>query len=108
MKIERSFEPCGDRYEFDFDRCTYAKGWAQIDTNHDAAWFGNWCNPTTFEMMQYVEGDITHTACGDEVGFVAAVSAFCASYDARIDPGLGENMAILFRKLGMGHLLHGG
>ena len=30
MKIIRSFEP-GDRYPYDFDLCTCARGWAQVE-----------------------------------------------------------------------------
>jgi len=30
MKIIRSFEP-GDRYRYDFDLCSCARGWVQVD-----------------------------------------------------------------------------
>ena len=39
MKIIRSCES-GDRYRFDFDLCSCARGWAQVDTAQDASWFG--------------------------------------------------------------------
>lgn len=106
MKIERSFTPCADRYEFDFGRCSYANGWAQVDTDQDAAWFGTWCNPETFELLQYAEGDVVHTRCEDAIEFASEIDDFCAAYDARIDPGLGEAMRVRFVKLGMAHLLH--
>lgn len=39
MKVVGSFEP-GDRYRYDFDLCSCARGWAQADTAQDASWFG--------------------------------------------------------------------
>jgi hypothetical protein len=44
MKIIRRFQP-GDRYRFDFDLCSCARGWAQVDTAQDASRFGTWASP---------------------------------------------------------------
>ena len=60
METNRWFLTEGDRYAFDLNRCTSAKGWAQLDTEQDAWYFGNWINPTTLETMSYAEGDVTH------------------------------------------------
>jgi hypothetical protein len=58
-----------DRYQFDFKTCTPARGWAQLDTRQDASYYGNWINPSTFELFSYCEGDITHTQCSDADDF---------------------------------------
>jgi hypothetical protein len=55
----------GDRYTYDFRKCTSDKGWAQLDTKQDASYYGNWVNPLTFELMSYCEGDICHTKCAN-------------------------------------------
>ena len=49
---------CGNRYMFDFDICSVKKGWAQIDTEQDASYYGNWAHPTNFEIITYAEGDV--------------------------------------------------
>lgn len=63
METKRWFLTDGDRYAFDFDQCTSAKGWAQLDTEQDAWYFGNWVNPSEMEIMTYAEGDVSHTKC---------------------------------------------
>ena len=45
MKITRDFRPLSDRYSFDCGPCSYANGFAQIDTRQDGAHFGYWCSP---------------------------------------------------------------
>ena len=58
MITTRLFEPDTDRYSFDFDTCAASKGWAQVDTDQDASYFGNWANPFTLQTVSYAEGDI--------------------------------------------------
>lgn len=58
MKTKRFFESA-DRYRFDFNYCHYKKGFAQIDTEQDAAHFGTWANPKTLTTVNYCEGDVT-------------------------------------------------
>lgn len=58
MKITREFAP-GDRYRYDFGLCSYANGWAQVDTAQDACYFGTWANPTKLMIFSYCEGDTT-------------------------------------------------
>ena len=67
MKVSRAFVG-GDRYRYDFGSCHYRKGWAQIDTESDASYFGTWCNPSALLILNFAEGDETVTACdsGDE------------------------------------------
>jgi hypothetical protein len=57
MKIIRSFEP-GDRYRYDFNLCSCARGWAQVDTAQDASWFGTWGSPTERTILNFAEGDL--------------------------------------------------
>ena len=37
-----TFIPEGDRYQFDFNLCSGARGWTQFDTDQDAWYFGIW------------------------------------------------------------------
>ena len=39
MKITRDFRPLSDRYSFDCGPCSYANGFAQIDTRQDASYY---------------------------------------------------------------------
>jgi hypothetical protein len=111
MQIER-FHMNADRYLFDFDRCTYAKGWAQLDTPQDASYFGNWVNPTELKLCSYTEGDVTITTCTTAEEFAAEVRRACEWYahndgkPGRIDPGFGEDMKARFEALGLGDVLH--
>lgn len=69
-----------DRYHFDCRACTPAKGWAQIDTAQDAPYYGTWTNPITFELVNYCEGDVTHTNCKDADEY-KVVLAECISWN---------------------------
>ncbi len=97
----------GERYEFDFKYCTPAKGWAQVDTDQDAWYYGNWANPTSLELFEYAEGDMTHRKAESEQEFVEAVRELSQWERFRgIDPMLDEGIAQRFRDLGLGDLLH--
>ena len=62
MNTQKTF--CNtDRYRFDYDICSYKKGFAQIDTNEDASYFGNWVNFKNLELVTYCEGDLTVVKC---------------------------------------------
>jgi len=64
MKTQKTF--CNsDRYTFDFNMCSYKKGFAQIDTTDDASYFGNWVNFKSLELITYCEGDLTVIKCDD-------------------------------------------
>lgn len=111
VEVKRLFDS-SDRYAFDFRLCTYAKGWAQLDTSEDASYFGNWVNPTDRKLICYCEGDVTITSCVTDAAFRAEVHRVC-SYYARhggkrpgIDPGLDPGMKAAFERLGLGEWLH--
>lgn len=79
-KIVRGFEAQTERYAFDFDRCTYANGWAQVDTYQDASYFGIWTNPDLREIVTYCEGDVTREICDDDGDYRAALVACLTFY----------------------------
>jgi hypothetical protein len=112
MKKTRSLEIMGDRYRYDFKLCSYEKGWAQVDTRQDASYFGTWCHPTTFELMSYCEGDVTHTQCDNESEFVAKVRELAdwnkeRGYWLGIDAGFADgDMRPRFIQLGLEDLMH--
>ena len=111
MKTETGFIESGDRYRFDFKECTPDKGWAQIDTNQDAWYFGQWANPTTLEIVAYVEGDYKKRTAESKEEFVEAIRGiqeFHNTYDKfiGIDPMLREPIKQAFQDLGLGDLLH--
>ena len=106
----REFQPA-DRYLYDFKYCTYAKGWAQIDTKQDASYFGTWTNPTERVIFSYCEGDTTHTQCSTDDDYKQALLELVAwnkenGYWLGIDPGFNPEMKDAFVKLDLGHLLH--
>lgn len=107
MKIIRSFEP-GDRYRYDFDLCTCARGWAQVDTAQDASWFGTWASPAERTILNFAEGDVTRTVCDTDEEFVAALLEIDRwnrdhGYGpARIDPGSVRRLRRRSRRLGWG------
>jgi hypothetical protein len=110
MKVDRYFKP-GDRYEYDFKRCNYKTGWAQLDTSQDAWYYGNWVNPLTFELMSYCEGDVTHTRCDDENDFKVALADTIkwqreSGYFKGIDAMCDENLIAAFGRLGFQAELH--
>ncbi len=55
-KITRSHNS-SDRYQYDFRTCTPSNGWAQLDTEQCASYFGQWINPTERKIVTYCEGD---------------------------------------------------
>ena len=63
--------PCNDihdRYAIDWELCSPADTtkWAQLDTEADAAWFGQWVNPFTRTIVAYCEGELQVTRCDDD------------------------------------------
>jgi len=112
INTTRLFEP-SDRYQFDFKLCTYAKGWAQLDTSQDASYFGTWINPTERKIANYCEGDVTiQTTDTDEelVSLVAEIKAWNDQQGHRfigIDPGYGDEMQGRLIAAGLGAYLSG-
>jgi hypothetical protein len=111
MIITREFAPA-DRYLYDFGPCSYANGFAQIDTSQDAPYFGKWANPTSLVIFSYCEGDTTHIQCETEAEFAAElrdIDAWNVSQghgNARVDPGFSADMKAAFERIGLADLLH--
>jgi hypothetical protein len=112
MTIERitEFTP-SDRYVYDFGACTYAKGWAQIDTRQDASYYGTWTNPERREIFTYCEGDTTLVRCSTDDDYKQALRDVIdwnkqAGYWLGIDPGFKEAMKNHFVRLGFSEELH--
>jgi hypothetical protein len=112
MAIQRitSFSPA-DRYVYDFKSCTYASGWAQIDTKQDASYYGNWTNPSKREIFTYCEGDTTLIRCDNDQEYQQVLHELIAwqkesGYWIGIDPGLAKEMRADFVRLGFADDLH--
>jgi hypothetical protein len=63
----------GNCYWYDFDLCSCARGWAQVDTALDASWFGTWASPTKRTIFSFAEGDFTRTICDTDEEFAATL-----------------------------------
>ena len=111
MTTTTSFHPGADRYELDFGPCSYARGFAQVDTAQDAWYFGTWTNPDTRRIVSFAEGDLTIRDAESDEEYTAALRELRDWNDERqqwkgIDPGLGETMRARFAALGVADLLH--
>jgi len=110
MKITRAFSP-GDRYQFDFGMCSTKKGYAQVDTEQDASYFGTWANPEQLSIINYCEGDITLTQANNEKEFVDEIHRIKAFHEKLgyrflgIDPGFNDRLSAQFKALGLSEML---
>lgn len=106
----REFYPCADRLRFDA-QYQAADGWAQIDTQQDASYFGQWANPLTWEYASYCEGDFLHQKYETEEEFVAHIRHVQAWHLENETWGGIDGMCRLpiiqaFEALGLNDLLH--
>jgi len=62
MKTTRDFRPLSDRYAFDCGPCSYANGFARIDTKQDAPWFSHWRSPAERTIVGGTAGHISSKA----------------------------------------------
>ena len=111
MKTIREFASI-DRYYFDFKKCTTDKGWAQVDTEQDASYYGTWANPFDLKIVSYAEGDITIQTADNVAEFVEEMEKLKAWNIENgwkfygIDPGFNERLADKFKEVGLGDCLH--
>lgn len=94
------------RYAFDFKYCTYAKGWAQVDTPQDAWYFGVWTNPTSLKIITHAEGDTTVISCDNSQEYAAEVSKACDFYSAKIDAGCKQSIVEKITNHGLSEYLY--
>ena len=112
MKITRDFRPLSDRYSFDTGPCSYANGFAQIDTRQDASYFGYRPSHTARTIVNFCEGDVTTTVCETDAELAEQLRELARWNDEagygpmKIDPGHGDAMRQAFEKLGVADLLH--
>ena len=97
MKTTRDFRPLSDRYRFDCGPCSYANGFAQIDTRQDASCYGAWCSPAKRTIVNFCEGDVTTTVCETDEGGYGPMKIDALSHDA---------LREAFERLGLADLLH--
>jgi len=91
--------------------CSIRNGFAQIDTEQDASYYGQWCNPFRLVIFQYIEGDCITTECDQEAEFIAEIRGiqdYHVNNDSfyGIDPGFNRALSERFKELGLGDLLH--
>ena len=100
-----------NRYSFDFEYCSSKRGWAQLDTVHDASYYGAWANIDELLIVTYIEGDITIIQCDTLNEFREQLYSM-NEYEIkggnrlRIDPGLSLDTSLKYHKAGLGDLLH--
>lgn len=99
-----------DRYLFDFNRCKKEDGWAQVDTESDAWYYGAWANPSQMRIVTYTEGDVCLMTASSPDEFVAELrrmEKWHADNDGwmRIDPLLSDEIERRFTDLGLADLM---
>ena len=110
MTITRTREYSdADRYLYDNLLCP--KGFAQIDSQEDASYYGNWASPSALVLFSYAEGDCTTTTCDTPEEFAAEVRRVCdwlGTYSKfyGIDTGLKPDARKPWESLGLADLLH--
>lgn len=110
MQIDHSFIIDGDRYAFDA-KLTTSNGYAQIDTDQDAWYYGNWCNPWKREIVTYAEGDLTIITAETDEEFVKQIRDM-ESWNKKsgrgmgIDPWFNEKLVSKFEEIGLSDLIH--
>ena len=107
MKVERSFHGDEARYFWDNGMCNVSNGFAQMDTDQDAWYYGAWANPFKLITVEYAEGDLIIKRAETEIEFIDSVRHFASLEMFKgIDPMLNENIQNRFKELGLTDLLH--
>lgn len=113
MSINTTHEFCpADRYIYDFGICSTKNGFAQIDTEQDASYYGNWCNPFKRVAFSYVEGDCYTTVCDTDEDFVTHLRSIAKWNTDQgfepifLDPGFNEELKAKLAELGLDDLLY--
>lgn len=103
-----------DRYPFDLRICTYADGWAQVDTEQDAHYFGQWVNPWKRRFASYVEGDCklvefeTDAELADHLRELDTWNQEQGFRPVKVDMGLSRRQEFTdrFNELGLAGMIH--
>ena len=94
---------------FDYRKCTYAKGWVQIDTNQDVSCYRIWCHPDKRQIVSFHYGHITIIRCTDDETFVAEMrhtAEWNREQEYWISIDAGEDQRHRYISLGLADLLH--
>lgn len=108
MKRKTHHFPNGDRYALDFDACSARNGFAQIDTDSDAWYFGQWANPHRLRYVSFCEGDLTILDFDSAAEFARFIVESIASRDGfrGIDTMCNQRITRGFCAAGLGRFLH--
>ena len=101
-----------DRYVY--DQLLFKKGFASIDTDQDASYYGTWACPIRRVLFSFAEGDCCTTECETDAEFKSEVERVCQWHREHgklfgIDCGLrkqSRRVSEAFEALGLGDLLH--
>jgi len=107
MQKKHEFLPA-DRYTYDFGLCSAKNGFAQLDTDQDAHYFGQWANPVKRIIFQYVEGDCYTIICETDQEFrneIDKIAQWTNENDSSFKIDAYKTEAG-WRKIGLGHYLH--
>ena len=111
MKTERFNSQCSDRYILDFGQCSSKNGFAQVDTEQDAWYYGTWANPYKLIIVNYCEGDVTVQRCESEQEFAETLRKIKAWNEKQgfkkfgIDGMCNDSLISKFKSIGVGDLL---
>lgn len=103
-----------DRYAFDFQACTSEAGWAQIDTEQDASYFGQWLQPWDRKVCSFIEGEVRVVQAESDAELreylenLVRWNVDMGYKPAKIDPGLSRRAEFVERleALGVGGMVH--
>ena len=107
MQREQQFLMFAERYRFDSGMCHFSKGFAQVDSEQDAPYYGQWANPIERKYVCFAEGDLDIMTFDNADEFakhireVAAMDCFKG-----IDGMCSEPIIEGFKAIGLGDLLH--
>ena len=110
IHLERWHEDV-ERYDFDFKRCHFRDGWAQIDTDQDASYFGQWANPLELRILTFAEGDCCLAIASNPAEFVAEIRRMQAwhaeqGFTFHVDGMCQDRIIAAFTAMGLDDLLH--
>lgn len=96
-----------NRYHYDW---SLTKDFAQLDTDQDASYYGNWASPKRRIIFSYVEGDCITVKCETDEEFKAEVLKLIEWHNKNgkfigIDVGLSKRKKPWI-KLGLSDHLH--
>jgi len=112
METVNKFEMNGERYKYDFGVCSAKNGFAQVDTDQDAWYYGNWANPTTLTIVSYCEGDVTVKTAKTEAEFVEEMHSIQKWHNEEgrrfigVDTMCNKAITAQFENLGLADMLH--